>query len=276
MKKFKQFKEALSMELREHRSTFAVYIFLRISVLLIMCLQIYNHNWENLFYCVLTLILLIVPSLVQMTFKIELPKLLEIIILIFIFAAEILGELDNYYLRFDNWDTMLHTMNGFLAAAIGYSLVELLNDMPNVKFNLSPLFIAIVAFSFSMTIGVIWEFFEFSLDTFLQMDTQKDTIIHSIHSVSINMDGTMRSFNDINNVMINNTPLGIEGYLDIGLIDTMEDLFVNFIGAFIFSIFGFFYSKNKGKKNFASLFIPTKKKEDKDYLNIVQTNKDLD
>ena len=115
------------MELREHRSSFLVYMVLRLLVILVLILQIFNQNWENVFYALLTLLLLIVPSVVQMTFKIELPITLEIIILLFIFAAEILGEIDGFYLKYSNWDTMLHTMNGFLAAAIGYSLVDILN-----------------------------------------------------------------------------------------------------------------------------------------------------
>ena len=127
MKFIKQYKEALSMELREHRSSFLVYMVLRLLVILVLILQIFNQNWENVFYALLTLLLLIVPSVVQMTFKIELPITLEIIILLFIFAAEILGEIDGFYLKYSNWDTMLHTMNGFLAAAIGYSLVDILN-----------------------------------------------------------------------------------------------------------------------------------------------------
>lgn len=266
MKLFIQYKEALQKELREHKSSFVVYVILRLLVILVMIRAIFTHNYENVFYCLLTLILLIVPSLVQMTFKIELPIALEIIILVFIFAAEILGEIDGYYLKYDNWDTMLHTMNGFLAAAIGYSLVDILNKSPKIQFQLSPLFISIVAFCFSMTIGVIWEFFEFSLDTFLAMDTQKDTIIHTINSVSINADGSMKTFNDIQNVLIDGVPLGVNGYVDIGLIDTMEDLIVNFIGAFIFSVIGFFYAKNRGKRSFASLFIPTRKNDTNDFL----------
>ena len=81
-----------------------------------------NRNYENVFLCVLTLMLLVIPSLVQVTFKVELPTVLEIIILIFIFAAEILGEISEFYLLFPFWDTVLHTINGFLAAAIGFSL----------------------------------------------------------------------------------------------------------------------------------------------------------
>ena len=137
MKFIKQYKEALSMELREHRSSFLVYMVLRLLVILVLILQIFNQNWENVFYALLTLLLLIVPSVVQMTFKIELPITLEIIILLFIFAAEILGEIDDFYLKYSNWDTMLHTMNGFLSAAIGYSLVDILNKSKKVKFELS-------------------------------------------------------------------------------------------------------------------------------------------
>lgn len=270
MKRFKQLKEALSLELREHKSSFIVYCVLRFVVILIMILQIYKQNYENVFYCILTLLLLVVPSLLQMTLRVELPSTLEIIILVFIFAAEILGEIDHYYLKYENWDTMLHTMNGFLAAAIGYSLVDLLNKSKKVQFQLSPIFISIVAFCFSMTIGVIWEFFEFSMDTFFGMDTQKDTIIHTINSVSLNADGSMKTIDGIKDVTINGVPLGINGYLDIGLIDTMEDLFVNFIGAFVFSVFGFFYSKNRGKKSIISRFIPTRKNKRNDYLSLTK------
>lgn len=95
MKFIKQYKEALSMELREHRSSFLVYMVLRLLVILVLILQIFNQNWK-MFSCPLTLLLLIVPSVVQMTFKIELPITLEIIILLFIFAAEILGEIDGF------------------------------------------------------------------------------------------------------------------------------------------------------------------------------------
>lgn len=267
---FQQLWEALEMELSEHRSSFIVYCTLRIIVICVMILQIFNRNYENVFLCILTLLLLIVPSLVQLTFRVELPTTLEIIILLFIFAAEILGEISHFYLIFPFWDTILHTLNGFLAAAIGFSLVDLLNKSEKIQFELSPLFTAIVAFCFSMTIGVIWEFFEFSMDTFFGMDTQKDTIIQTIHSVSLNPQGTMTTISNIKNVVIDGQTLNIQGYLDIGLIDTMEDLFVNFIGATVFSFFGFFYTKYQGKGNFAKRFIPKRKEKNKDFLKIVR------
>ena len=171
--RMKELGAALSMELREHRSSFIVFFTLRILVIAMLVLQLLNRNYENVFLCALTLLLLVMPSLVQVTFKVELPTTLEIIILVFIFAAEILGEISEFYLVFPFWDTVLHTINGFLAAAIGFSLVDLLNRSERTVFNLSPLFTAIVAFCFSMTIGVVWEFFEFGMDTLIGYDMQK-------------------------------------------------------------------------------------------------------
>lgn len=263
---------ALKMEITEHKSSFVVYTVLRALVILIMVLQVFNKNYENVFYCALTLLLLVIPSLVQVELKIELPTTLEIIILLFIFAAEILGEIGSYYTKFPYWDTMLHTINGFLAAAIGFSLVDLLNQHKKAKFNLSPLYMAVVAFCFSMTIGVMWEFFECAMDVFLHTDMQKDTIVNSISTVMLDPTGgtNVIHINGIEDVIVNGKPLGLGGYLDIGLLDTMKDLFVNFIGAVVFSIIGFFYVKRRGKGRFARKFIPRMKKESADYLKLVE------
>lgn len=268
--------KAMNMELREHKSSFIVYFVLRLFVIVTMVLQFLNGNYENFFLCILTLILLIVPSLVQVTFKIELPTVLEILILIFIFSAEILGEIREYYIMFPMWDTALHTINGFLAAAIGFSMVDLLNRSDKTVFQLSPLFTAIVAFCFSMTIGVVWEFFEFGMDTFFGLDMQKDTVIQTIGSVTLDPAGrnAVTVIRNIQDVTVNGKNLGLGGYLDIGLIDTMKDLLVNFIGAAVFSVFGYFYVKNRGKGNFVSRFVPRRKKTDRDFLRIVREKED--
>ena len=261
MRRLRASKEAIKKEIREHRSSFFVYIFLRTLVLITMVLQIFNQNYENAFLCILTLFLMIIPSFIQVEFKIELPSTLEIIILLFIFSAEILGEIQSFYIRVPVWDTILHTLNGFLAAAIGFSLVDLMNKDTRIKFQLSPLFMAIVAFCFSMTIGVIWEFFEFGMDTFAGLDMQKDTIINHITSVTLDPTKTNVpiTIDGIKEVIINGKALGVGGYIDIGLIDTMYDLFVNFIGAVVFSVFGYLYSRNDYQKfTFIKNFIPKK------------------
>ena len=195
----------------------------------------------------------VLPPFVETTFSIELPSALEVIILFFIFAAEILGELADYYVRYPLWDTMLHTTTGFLAAAVGLSLIEILNKSDRFKIRLSPLFVALVSFCFSMTIGVLWEFFEFGMDLFFHTDMQKDSVVTVISSVLLNPDGVNSPviIDGIRETAVDGSALPINGYLDIGLIDTMKDLFVNFIGAVVFSIFGFFYAKSEGSNKSA-------------------------
>lgn len=271
-RKWEAWKKALGMELREHKSSFLVFSVLRFLVVVTMILQFFNKNYENVYVCFLTLLLLVVPSLVQVTIKVELPTGLEIIMLLFVFSAEILGEINAFYLRIPAWDTILHTMNGFLMAAIGFSLVDILNRHERFSFQLSPAFMAVVAFCFSMTIGVLWEFFEWGMDMFFQLDMQKDTILPSISSVMLNPEGVNVPvvINGIQDVSINGQSLGLGGYLDIGLYDTMKDLFVNFVGAVVFSTVGFFYVKNRGKGSFARRFIPRLKNKDRDFLAIAE------
>ncbi len=252
------------------KSTLIVYFILRTLVIISLIAQILHRNWDNVFLCVLTLILFLIPFIVDRRLKIELPNALEIIILLFIFSAEILGELQNFYGIFKHWDTMLHTINGFLCAAIGFSLVDIFNKSENVHINLSPIFVAVVAFCFSMTIGVLWEFFEFTGDQVFQMDMQKDTIVNSISSIHLNPEGKNKEYtiDDIDHTVIyhedkngNLVETTIEGgYLDLGIIDTMKDLIVNFIGAIVFSIIGYLYIKNRDEYQFAEKFIPRLKR----------------
>ncbi|MED9821006.1 MAG: hypothetical protein U0J65_03125 [Christensenellales bacterium] len=255
-----------------NKATLTVYLVLRVLVILVMVRSALKGYYESVFLCGLTLFLMILPSVLTRRLRIELPSTLEIIILLFIFAAEILGEINSFYIRVPNWDTMLHTLNGFLCAAIGFALVDLLNRSDKFSFKLSPVYLAVVAFCFSMTVGVLWEFLEYAGDTFFGLDMQKDTIIHTIRTVE--MDPTRSNkvivFKNITDTILvhadgTQTPLGLGGYLDVGLNDTMKDLLVNFVGAIVFSIIGFFYVKEKGKGRFAARFIPrVKRKTEKD------------
>ena len=246
-----------------NKTTLTVYLVLRGLIILIMVRAVLRGNYESVFLCALSLALLILPSILQKRLYITLPSTLEIVILLFIFAAEILGELASFYVRVPNWDTMLHTVNGFLCAAIGFALVDMMNRNDRFTFQLSPLYLAIVSFCFSMTVGVLWEFFEFSGDYFLGMDMQKDTIVTAIHSVNLDptLTNTVIHVRDIADVIVVHSDgtqqaLGLGGYLDIGIIDTMKDLFVNFIGAVVFSFIGYFYVKKKGQGKVAHRFIP--------------------
>ena len=249
----------LLAEIKRKPAVAAVYFILRLIVLITLVSSVMRGEYESTFICLLVLFLFLLPMFVQRNFGIELPSTLEIIILVFIFAAEILGELGCFFINVPNWDSILHTTTGFLCAAFGFALIDILNRNDKIKFELSPIYVALVAFCFSMTIGVLWEFFEFGMDRLFHMDMQKDTIVHTISSVML--DPTNKNIpitiDNITSVAVNGQDLGFNGYLDIGLYDTMEDLFVNFIGALTFSVFGFFYIKHRGKGRIAKAFIPT-------------------
>lgn len=248
---------------KEKRAVMMLYTFLRISVILVMLAQLFNRNFENVFLCLLTLILFALPTMLERKLDIDLPNTLEVIILLFIYAAEILGEIGAYYVTFPHWDTVLHTINGFLCAAIGFSLLDILNRNSRVRFHLSPLYLAIVAFCFSMTVGVVWEFFECTMDQLFFLDMQKDTVLQNFGTILLDPTGgnhpvVLRGISDVIVVFSDGSQksLGLGGYLDPGLLDTMEDLFVNFIGAMIFSVIGYFYVLSRGKGRFVRRFIP--------------------
>ena len=251
------------------RAVTAVYFVLRALVILTMIRQFINGDYENVFLCVLTLVLFLLPAIIEHRLRIDLPDTMEIIILLFIFAAEILGEIRSYYTTFPGWDTVMHTLNGFLCAAVGFSLVDMLNRHKRFSLSLSPVYLAIVAFCFSMTIGVLWEFFEFAADTFLLKDMQKDAIVNTISTVALDPTGgnTPVIIRDIEDVILvsggRQIPLGLGGYLDLGIRDTMKDLFVNFIGAVVFSCIGYFYLIGRGKGRFARRFIPQVLEDDR-------------
>lgn len=247
-----------------NKKSIIVYLILRILVLISMVFQIIMGNFQNVFMCILSLILFTIPTIVSEKFKIGLPSLLEAIIYIFIFSSTILGEINNFYGIIPFWDTLLHTLNGFLCAGIGFSLVDLLNQNSK-KINLSPIYVVIVAFCFSMTIGILWEFYEFTSDSVFKTDMQKDRVVQSISSVELNESGQNVPIKIDNikrtDIYTNDGKITTieNGYLDIGIIDTMKDLLVNFIGAVIFSVIGFLYVKNREKYKFTENFIPIKK-----------------
>ena len=242
----------LKNRIRLNRRTFILYTVLRALVLFCMIRQIFVRNYEGVGICLLSLLLFLAPSFMEDNLEIEIPPLFEGIIYLFIFAAEILGEVDNFYINLPGWDTMLHTINGLLCAAVGFSLIDLLNRHSK-RIQLSPLYLCLVAFCFSMTVGVCWEFIECAGDLFFGQDMQKDFIVRQFQSVTLDPTHSQIpvAVKNIEKTVIytasGKTYTISGGYLDIGILDTMKDLLVNFIGALVFSLFGYRYLKKAGK-----------------------------
>ena len=247
----KSYQRSVIERVKENKATFIIFTILRILIVVIMIRSIFIGNYEGVFTCVLTLLLLLIPSFLKGALRISIPPLFESIIYLFIFSANILGELAHFYAHIPIWDTMLHTLNGFLFAAVGYSTVDLLNRSSK-KIKLSPLYLTLVAFCVSMTIGVLWEFFECGMDLFFGTDMQKDFIVDTIRSTKLDPTNNQNVIvvKDIVNTTITTRSGEVTtidgGYLDIGILDTMKDLFVNFIGAIVFCILK--QKKNSKKK----------------------------
>ncbi|MDO4281138.1 MAG: hypothetical protein Q4C56_05855 [Peptococcaceae bacterium] len=279
MKRLKNIIRNININLRANRRIFWLITVLRVLVVLSMVRAIFNGNYNGAFVCLLSLLLFLVPSLMENGFNIHIPPVFEGSIYLFIYAAEILGEINHFYAAIPGWDTILHTINGFLAAAVGFSMIDLLNrNSKNI--SLSPFYLAMVAFCFSMTIGVLWEFLEFSADNLLHMDMQKDFIISSIHSVTLDPSHSQHvvHIHDIISTQLT-TASGQTytidgGYLDIGIIDTMKDLFVNFIGAVCFSTLGYWMLRHKDRysRAFASNFIWQAVPDETDESNYMLTS----
>lgn len=254
-------------KMREEPGVFWTYVILRTIVILVLIRSLFNGHLDNAIVCAFVLLLYVLPQFVENRMNIEIPSVLEIVIFVFVFMAEILGELDSYYLKYEHWDTILHTSSGFLLAAVGFSLVNLLNKSERVRVQLSPVYLAVVAFCFSMTMGVLWEFFEFAADRWLLLDMQKDTVLTQISTVDLDptLSNTPVVISGITDTILELSDgtlyrLSLGGYLDIGIYDTMADLFVCFIGAVVFSTIAFFEQRSEKRPLTTALALYKRKK----------------
>jgi len=169
-----------------------------------------------LIQCLLGIIAIFLPSILEKKLKFEIPSSMEILYVIFLYCAIFLGEVRNFYYTFPHWDTILHTFSGAMLGALGFSVVSIMNKNKRWHLNLSPTFIAFFALCFAITLGVVWEIYEFTFDGLLRLNMQKFAL----------EDGT-------------------ELIGRLALIDTMKDLIVDLIGAFVISIIGYISLKYK-------------------------------
>ena len=243
---------------RNFRANLELVLYIIVTAVIVR--QFFLGNYQNMFLGMLTLLLFSLPKIIEKRLAVNIPDGLETVILIFIFSAEILGEINAFYVKIPIWDTILHTVNGFLMAAIGFSLIDIFNRSERFTLKMSPYFVAFTAFCFSMTVGVMWEFFEFGMDMVFGTDMQKDWVVATVNTVMLDntLTNTVVSV-PIDTVLVNGADWGLNGYLDIGLIDTMKDLIVNFIGAVVFSVIGIVYLKQRGKGRLAASLIPVVK-----------------
>lgn len=208
-------------EKRTQKINMIITNIVRLLLVLIITRGIFLKEYSQIFIAVITICLTYYPSILSKRFGVYLPAGLQIVITLFIFGAQYLGEIKDFYRIFPWWDTALHTTSGVILGIIGFMFVYLLNEKYGKKVKLSPFFVVMFAFCFAVTMGVFWEFFEYGADRMLGTNMQKFRF----------------------------PELG-----DDGLVDTMGDLFVDALGAFITSSFGYLYIKKKKDVLFRDYF----------------------
>ncbi len=254
----------LKILVNKDKKTFSNFILGLFSFLVILALifQLVFKEYHNALTCILTLVLILLPMFVQRKFRLVIPNSLLLLFYLVVYTAGILGEVYNFYIYFKWWDIVLHTLSGFLIASIGLSLIFL--NISDKTFNFKPLLNSLFVLCFSMTVSVVWEFNEYGIDKVFKTDHQKDTYVSTISSVNFDKskNGKPVVIKGVSKTILYDK-IGEEiavieaGYLDIGLNDTMGDLLVNFIGAFLYSYFIYHYLKNN-KPNIASKLIITR------------------
>lgn len=264
---FKAFFAYLNEKFHAKHNVFFVFLVLNALALVELVRAIIAKRVDNIILSILVVVLLMLPSYIEKQAHVELPDVLEIIILLFIVAAEIFGEIESFYVKFSFWDDALHMLWGFLCAGIGYAFVDIMNRSTYSHVQLTAGFMVVFCVTFSLTIGVFWEIVEFSMDSIFGLDMQKDALVTSFGSVYLDETNSNIAVS-VDNIVSTTITLAdgetvvIEGgYLDIGIRDTMKDFIINFIGAVIFAVFACLYVMNLGKDTkvgrFVSHFIPT-------------------
>lgn len=169
----------------------AVSNIIRLMLVLAAIYSIITKNYINTFTSIFTLFLTFLPFIIARKEHIKLPPSFQIIILLFIFAAQFLGEMNSYYLKFWWWDTMLHTFSGIILGFIGYLLVYTLNNEEKVNVYLSPFFMVLFSFTFAVALGALWEIFEFSMDSSFGTAMQKSGLVDTMWDLIVDALGAL-------------------------------------------------------------------------------------
>jgi len=175
-----------------------------------------------LLQCLLGIFVMMIPSIIERKKSIDIPDSMEIAFFVFLFCAIFLGEVQDFYYLIPHWDVILHAFSGCMLGALGFSLVNFLNNTERLQFNLSPSFVALFAFCFALSVGTLWEVYEYLFDGLFNLNMQKFILA----------DGTVLAGRE-------------------ALSDTMDDLIVDVISASIIPIAGYFLLKKDRAKEIA-------------------------
>lgn len=256
---------------KEKKESFISYIKSRITkgkalriimgIFLVMCLDfsIYFIIKKAVRALILSIVCGIVAPIAIMGFEyyvgIKFGSVTLLMILFIITGGMILGPSLDFYFKFSHWDTLLHGLSGFLFACIGFAVSERVIKSTNTN---SFYIYLIAGFLISISIAALWELFEYGGTHFLGLDMQEDQVIDGFNSYyfSGSHNGVFRVDNITQTIIKygNNEQLIIDGYLDIGLYDTLNDILICFIGTLVYLATLLVDHSHKGKLK--NIFIP--------------------
>ncbi len=167
----------------------SLLIFLRIFLILAIFIEIYEQRWFTLFITILTIILTYLPGIFEKKYKIDIPDFFEIGIILFIYSSLYLGEVQKFYLKFWWWDLLLHFLSAIALGIIGLVILLLLYEKR--KISTKPFWISLFAFSFALSIGTLWEIFEFFIDIIIGSNMQKSGLIDTMTDLIIDGIGAL-------------------------------------------------------------------------------------
>jgi hypothetical protein len=173
-----------------HLATFWYYS-LRVLVVLAVFFFLWHRNWVDAVSAALILVLMLAPAFLRKKYDLFIPFELEFAISSFVYVTLFLGSLRDYYERISWWDTLLHFQSGVLLGMVGFVLIYILNQSHTGKLALSPFFISFFAASFSMAVGVVWEIYEYAIDTFLGFNMQRNGLPDTMHDLIFNTVGAL-------------------------------------------------------------------------------------
>ena len=213
----------------------------QVAVTLVLCLTgllstvyvaLTSNELFSYFYCLATVAFVALPLIMSVLFRWKM-NLFFYLLFTFYTIGPLLGAVYNFYYYTSWWDILLHLLAGTVFAVVGAQLSYVLNRQNKTSY----LFAAVFGVILSIAIAVVWEIFEYSSDVFLNSDMQADTIIDAIYTKINRTDGLADVYENITATQVNGQSMGINGYLDIGLIDTMHDMIIETAGALIFLVY---------------------------------------
>ena len=170
---------------------FAISLFLRITLIIGAVVEIWRQQYLLGFLTILILILTFLPAIIERNYKVYLPSALTLSVNLFIYASLFLGDIYFFYTKFWWWDIFLHTLSGVILGFAGFLLVYILNEEDTINLDMSVGLMALFALTFAVSLGVLWEIFEFAMDLFFTFDMQKGGLVDTMVDLIVDSVGAL-------------------------------------------------------------------------------------